>query len=149
MQFVEKNRRHNTMVNLWLFVLTFSTYSLVYWLLKRPQGFKSYVKRVFLLVLLTMPFNINGNVFTVIGNAESEKDVYSIFSLYQRAGDDALTFIGVSFYQRARNEAVAYIGAVGYQKAGRKTSLGVALAAYQYVTETGNERAFAFCTSLE
>ncbi len=50
---------------------------------------------------IALPINIGGNVFTIAGNAVAEKNVYSIFSVYQKAGQNAVTLIGLAPYQRA------------------------------------------------
>jgi hypothetical protein len=97
-----------------------------------------------IVALLCAPFNINGNIFTILGNAESEKNIFSIFSLYQRAdrgaynilglslyqraGRDAYSSFGLSLYQRADEDAVNFLGLSIYQRAGRDAySIGLSL----------------------
>ena len=135
------------MINLLLFILSFSIYFVIYWLLRRPQGVKSYRNTILSLAFLCMPFNINGNIFTVIGNAESEKNIFSILSFYQRAenstfalfgvpiyqhaGNDAFTLIGVSIYQHAGNNAITFIGVSFYQHAENDAFIAIGVVGYQ------------------
>ena len=119
------------MENLGLFVLTTLVYSGVWCYLKRPNGLLGYARRAGLMALLCLPININGNVFTVLGNAVSEKSVFSLCSLYQKAEKDAGTIIGLSGYQSAGQNAVTFIGLSGYQKAGQTALTGIGLSGYQ------------------
>jgi len=81
--------------------------------------------------LLTLPINVDGNVFTLFGNAAGEKGVYSISSFYQRSGGDALTIIGLGGYQEAEQDTTTVLGITGYQKAGQNAALDIGLAGYQ------------------
>src|SRR3989338_5773337 len=79
------------------------------------------VKKIFafaIAALLTMPVNINGNVFTVLGSAKG-KNVYSLFSIGQKADENAVALFG-SLYQNAGKEAITGIGIAGYQNAGKE-----------------------------
>lgn len=98
-----------------LFLLTVVVYSAVWCWLSKPALLKEYAKRVALIALLCVPININGYVFTAIGNAASQKSVYSLFSLYQKADRNAATLIGLAGYQKADNSALAGIGIAFYQ----------------------------------
>lgn len=94
-------------------------------------SWKRCAKMLALVALLTLPLNINGNVFTIAGNATAEKSVYSIFSFYQSAGQDVLTIFGLAGYQQAGQDAETTIGLAGYQNAGRDTMTALGLAGYQ------------------
>lgn len=80
------------MNNIELFVATTAVYFII-WKLSQIFSLDPDVislQRIFrelaIIALLCLPLNINGNVFTVLGNAESPKNAYSVFSLYQKAG---------------------------------------------------------------
>lgn len=150
------------MENILLFVLTVFLYSAIWIWLSPPGSFGKYVKRVALIALLSVPININGRVFTVIGNAAGEKSVFSVFSLYQRADGDAVTFLGLSGYQRAGNNAVTGAGISGYQRAGNEAVTILGLSGYQragnaqtivgiafYQNVEGNTRAFGVGSMLK
>ena len=96
------------MENIWLFLGTVAVYFGIWRLFDKPNGISQYLTRIGLIMALSVPLNINGNVFTVIGNAVSEKSVYAIASLYQHAGNDALTWIGITGYQRAGEKSRAF-----------------------------------------
>lgn len=110
---------------------------------------KKLLKITAILALLCLPVNINGHVFTVMGMAKSEKNVFSGISVYQegenvyslfaimqvarndafavfspfaiqKAGNDAVTIFGISGYQRAGHDAITWVGISGYQVAGKE-----------------------------
>lgn len=95
------------------------------------MSWSKYAKVLALVTLLALPLNIDGNVFTIAGNATAEKSVYSIFSLYQRAEYDAVTIIGLVGYQEAGQDAGTVFGLAGYQKAKRDAVIGIGFAGYQ------------------
>src|SRR3989344_9012705 len=64
---------------------------------------------VLVIVILAMPFNIGGNIWTMAGNARSEESVYSIFSVYQNAKKDAVSLVSVG-YQNAGTMTTQIIG---------------------------------------
>ena len=120
------------MENILLFAITVGIYSFIWFLFTDPVGWKKQVRRMALVALLVLPINIGGDVFTFAGNAIAEKSIYSIFSLYQKAeqnattiislayqktGQNAVTFAGLA-YQQAGQDAVTIVG-LTYQKAGR------------------------------
>ena len=140
------------MANIWLFLGTVALYSGIYWCLQKPQSVKAALSQFGLLAALCLPVNVNGYVLTVIGNAQGEKGVYSLCSLYQesqngdtfslvglagyqKAGHHAVTGIGLAGYQEAGNDAVTCFGLSGYQEAGNDAVTGVGLSGYQ---EAGN-----------
>ena len=96
-------------------------------------------------MLLALPIDIGGNVFTIAGNAVAEKNIYSLFSVYQQAGQDAVTGLGLA-YQRAGQNAVTGLGLAIYQKAGRGARVPISIALYQRVGE--KTRAFGAFLSL-
>ncbi len=108
------------MENLALFATTTLVYLGVWCWMKKPNGLAEYAKRAGIIALLCAPFNINGHIFTVLGNAVSEKNNIALCSLYQKAGQNVIT-IGLSGYQSAGQSAQTIIGLTLYQKAGEKT----------------------------
>lgn len=131
------------MKNIALFFLTVFCYFIFWWDLGGvPEGTSEYLLRIGILALLSAPFNIGGDVWTVFGNAESEKNMYSLFSFYQRAGQNAVTIFGLSYQeagrnawtvigasvQKAKEDALVCIGGAVYQKAANYavTFVGVA-----------------------
>lgn len=152
------------MENILLFAITVGIYSFIWFLFTDPVGWKKQVRRMALVALLVLPINIGGDVFTFAGNAIAEKSIYSIFSLYQKAeqnattiiglayqktGQNAVTFAGLAYqqagqdavtgiglaYQKAGQDAVTIVGLAGYQKAERETKVPIAIAIYQRVGE--------------
>jgi len=120
------------MENIWLFLLSVWVYSAVWGLIQTPPlPLKKLLKAVALIALLCLPLNIDGHVFTVIGNAKGEKGVYSLCSFYQESKGNVFTIVGVGGYQKAGRDAATLIGLAGYQKAGRNAELGIGLAGYQ------------------
>ncbi|OGM99226.1 MAG: hypothetical protein A2915_02850 [Candidatus Yanofskybacteria bacterium RIFCSPLOWO2_01_FULL_41_34] len=123
----------------------------IIWLIFSMRGLHvkrkpKYAKEFAIVALLCLPLNINGNVFTVLGNASSSNNIYSIFSLYQKAdqdafsllggiyqeaGYDATTFLGFEVYQKAGHDNVLVIGLSGYQKAENKNLLGIGISVFQ------------------
>ena len=97
--------------------------------LKKDLNFKAFFGKIFILAILCAPFNVNGNVYTIAGNATG-KNVYSIFSVYQEADDTALTVLSIAGYQRA-NRAIVMAGVVGYQDADDTAAVLIGLADYQ------------------
>lgn len=141
------------MTNLIIFGVTVVLYYAVSLVVKRPESIKNYFTRFILLAFLCMPININDNIFTVIGNATSEKNIYSIASLYQKAekdavaivaagyqkaGQDAVILWGVAGDQQAGRDAiVGIIGVVGHQQSGRVAVVGTGIAGYQFAPKVG------------
>src|SRR3989338_8618180 len=108
------------MKNLALFVATVAGYFGIWWYFGgAPEGFSGYAMRLGILALLSAPFNVKGTIWTVLGNAESEKSIYSLFSLYQKAGQHAFMFCGVAFYQRAGAQTETPYGLAVIQTVGR------------------------------
>jgi hypothetical protein len=143
------------MENLWIFAVTLVLYSLVLYfgvtyLVVKPISIKMGLKRLALLALLCLPLDINGYVFTVIGNGVGQKGIYSFCSLYQKTKGDALTMISLAGYQNAGRDAVTLIGITGYQNAGRDAWTFIGITVYQKVkNEKGHaERVFGTFTPL-
>ncbi|MDO8676751.1 MAG: hypothetical protein Q7K16_03865 [Candidatus Azambacteria bacterium] len=149
------------MENILIFAVTAAVYYFVWFFFTDPVGWKKQINRIALVAFLTLPLNIDGNVFTVIGNATSEKNVYSLSSVYQkaekdtftlisllgtqRAGQDAITIIGFSRYQQSKKSVIG-IGFVGYQRAEQEATTVLAVALYQRVGE--RTRAFGAFSTL-
>ncbi len=137
------------MKNMFLFAVTVLGYFGVWrYLGGMPESESEYVFRLGMLALLCAPFNINGNVWTVLGNATSPRSVYSIFSFYQYAkknagmifsflsyqkarGGDAIVLLGVSCCQKANDAAGVFIGFSFYQDSGRESCVFCGVSCYQ------------------
>lgn len=120
------------MFNLTLFSVSVGFYNLIWFLITgKPDMGTGYLVT---LVLLCAPFNIGGNIFTILGSARNKDgDVYSLFSLYQK-GKDVGSVFG-AFYQKAGNEAVVLFGLAGYQGAGNNVVVVIGLSGYQKAGE--------------
>lgn len=122
------------MTNLCLYILTTTVY-LGAWCAWSEYTRKKFSARLMLkmvawVLVLCLPLNINGNIFTVLGNAVSEKSVYSICSLYQKAEQNAFSIIGIGGVQKAnKGEALICLGITLSQEAGKEaaTCLGITL----------------------
>ncbi len=120
------------MKNIALFAVTVPGYfGLWWWLGGAPEEVSGYAFQLGILALLCAPWNINGNIWTVLGNAESEKSIYSLCSLYQKAGKHAVTIIGVSSQQHAERNAVMGIGISFLQNAGLHAVTFIGISLYQ------------------
>lgn len=122
------------MVNLVIFLITVA--SLLFgWIIYRIYFFentsgKKMGKVLAILIVLFVPFNLNGNVWTILGNGESEKNMFSVASFYQKANGHAISALGVLNYQEAEDMATTIVGVTGYQKA-RVSLLGFGIAGHQ------------------
>lgn len=134
------------MFNILLWVSTTSLYSWLWCLWQTPKSLGEYVWTVAIIAFLSIPFEINGSVWTVLGNARSKQNIFGLLSLYQvaeysafsilgsvyqKAGVDAATVVGISIYQKAGNEATTGLGLAIYQASSVSTML-IGLCAYQY-----------------
>src|SRR3989338_2166594 len=77
------------MENAVIFLATVLFYFGVWWLFICPAftaftGVNHTLKYLGIISVLCLPFNINGNVYTVLGNGESEKNMYSVFSITEQ-----------------------------------------------------------------
>lgn len=108
---------HVAIQNILLFFASVIGYFFLWGLWEIYRAYKGYpehtVKRNLLtlatIALLCIPFTINGNVYTVIGNARSENSIYSVFSAYQDAKKNAFAVFGVG-YIGGDKDAVEAIG---------------------------------------
>ena len=119
------------MTNLMFFGISVVAYFGIWFLFRKSTSVRGHMKRIGLLALLCVPFNVGGNVFTVLGSAKSEKSVYSFFSLYQEAGQDAITVLGLMPYQKAGRNAIVGVGLAGFQEANQDTLVPVGFVGYQ------------------
>ena len=110
------------MRNLILFVLTMLGYGfLVYTYVWEPHTIEGWITFGVVLGVLCAPFHKDGNVYTILGNAVSEKNSYAILPLLQNAKENS--YAAISFFQNAEKEAFSFIN-LGIQ-AGRKRALTV------------------------
>ncbi|MFH1759129.1 MAG: hypothetical protein ABH822_01030 [Patescibacteria group bacterium] len=145
------------MENLWWFlgtvILYYVTDHLLYHYYNNPCRInaewlsdKNLLKRLGIIALLCLPININDHVFTVLGNGVAEKSMWSVCSLYQKAGSHAVSGLalcqkagGTAFslfnffgYQRSENEnTISGVGIVSAQFAKRESVLAVGISGYQ------------------
>ena len=119
------------MANIWLFIASVSGYFGLWALANPTLEYKRHLRRFALLVLLCVPFEIGGNVFTVIGNAESDKNIYSVLSFYQKAKQSAYAVVTLLAGQTAGKNAYAFVNLLGDQKAGRDAVVGIGLPVFQ------------------
>src|SRR3989338_6635158 len=111
------------MDNIWFFLITVSVYSAIAISFGDyiRVSLKKFFKVIVTAMLLALPIDIGGNVFTIAGNAVAEKNIYSLFSVYQQAGQDAVTGLGLEIYQKAGRGARVPISIALYQRVGEKT----------------------------
>lgn len=120
------------MKNLTLFVATVAGYFGIWWYIGgAPEGVPGYALRFGVLALLSAPWNIRGNVWTILGNAESEGSIYSLFSLYQKAAHTAIACSGILLYQKAGDDAFCGIGVLFHQNADNDAKIAVGAAVWQ------------------
>lgn len=121
------------MENLWIYSFTVLVYLIALLSLKVSGAWtlKQCLQKLALLAVLCLPLNINGNIWTVFGNAVSEKNVYSVCSLYQEAKGDAISVVGLGGYQQAGQNAIIIAGISGYQLAKQEAVTGFGVAVYQ------------------
>lgn len=120
------------MENLIIFAVTLVLYSALSLLLFRPKDPKSLLKRVLFFAVLCIPFNIDGDIYTVIGNGISPTgSIYSLSSVYQSAKKDAVIITGVPIYQNAGRNVIMLFGLSGYQNAGKGAVTFFGLSGYQ------------------
>ncbi|MBI2057466.1 MAG: hypothetical protein HYT63_00560 [Candidatus Yanofskybacteria bacterium] len=94
------------------------------------------LKKLGIIILLCLPVNINGNVFTIMGNAIAEKSVYSVLSFYQKATDGVVfSFFGLGNVQFAKEDTFVFLGLPSYQKAGNAAFVFAGFPLYQEANE--------------
>ena len=122
------------MINFLIFLLTFVFYYIISLLILPPENLIVALEQAIVLLVLTLPFNINGNVFTFLGNARSKKNIYSLFSLYQHAEETAFALINCGY--QSSKYTTAFFSIFGYQHAKKEAiSFSGFLATYQYAGE--------------
>ncbi len=130
------------MENFWLWILTVVVYSVITLAFCEVENnLKSRARmaaRVLAWVMiLCAPFNVNGNIFTVLGNATSEKNIYSVLSVYQNAdGGNAFSALGFFTYQEAKEDSNVLLGITSCQKSGGESDLLFGLAICQKSMES-------------
>lgn len=151
------------MENITLFVITVFAYYVVWFLWESRErwteriALSKEVKRIALVMLLALPININGDVFTIAGNAVAEKSVLSLFSVYQWAGNNALSLVNIG-YQKSGYNSAAIIGfnyqesghnslsqmEIGFQKANNDAINGVGVVYQQALRDTSTFFSIAY-----
>ena len=72
---------------------------------------------ILIIFLISYPWKIKGNVFSLFGGANCSGSVYSLCPLIQVAKKNALGIIGPTLYQKAEENALLLISACNLQKA--------------------------------
>lgn len=121
------------MTNLWLFLGSVTVFFGIAYLLFPKTNVRGHAKRLALVAILCIPFDIGGNIFTILGSAESNGSIYSLVSLHQdakkdafafffagnqKAGKNAIVLFSVAVIQHAGNDAIVAVGIAGNQHAG-------------------------------
>ncbi|MDD5290182.1 MAG: hypothetical protein PHT40_03240 [Patescibacteria group bacterium] len=102
------------MNNFFWFLLSTIVFSGIWYLIKKPKG-KKLLKSVVIISLLSVPYNINNTIITPLGSGQG-KNIFSLFSLYQRADKTSYSMLG-GIYQRSNECSFAIFNLFGYQKA--------------------------------
>ncbi len=132
------------MENFSIFAVTVIFYFLVVVIFKGfPETLRSYVKNAVIIALLCLPININGNVYTLIGNAKGEENVTSVFSVYQDAEKHASTLILIGYQHSGENARAGFF--VGKQSAEKK-AFSVFFAGSQHAKEKAGAFVGVFLT---
>lgn len=125
------------MHNLVLFALTVAGYGGIAGLIAlannnwQPVPSKILLKRYAIMALLCLPVNIGGNVYTVMGNAEAEKNLYSVASIYGKAGGDIITVVNILGYEKAGGNVIVIAGLPLYLEAGNDAILGIGFSSFE------------------
>lgn len=97
-----------------------------------PKSKRSILKILALLAVLCLPINVGGSdIFTIAGNASSSGSVYSIASLYQNAGKDAVSLLGLLTCQKAGRNSVIVLGVSVCQESQNNSTLIMGVSIYQ------------------
>lgn len=115
---------------------------------------KTVLKNLIYAILLCIPFNYNGDIYTVLGNAKSENNIYSVMSFYQNAKGEAFSFFSIAGYQKAKtcsagfsvlsfkeaeNSSFSFAGILNVEKAKNKVTTMVGLPLYMKSKECNNQ----------
>ncbi len=134
------------MINVILFVITVAFWVIV-WdfittalrLIDKSKSSMSLFKKVIVVSLLSMPFSINGNIFTVLGNAKSEKGIYSLSSFYQDAnGGPAFAIFALPGYQHSKHLSLSFVSILNYQKSGGELGSFFPIVSIQIAKDNAN-----------
>jgi hypothetical protein len=89
------------------------------------------IRGYLLIFLISYPYEIKENVWSLFGGFSEKGSVYSFFGVYQKAERDAFQIVGLCLYQKAGNDAFQGAGLCLYQKAERDAFQVVGLCLYQ------------------
>lgn len=93
--------------------------------------------------ILSYPWRIGKNLYSLFGGMNSEGgSVWSLFSIYQIADDNAISLFSLSLCQKADNDAVIGLGFSLLQKAGENAAI---FAGFSFVQEAQNFQNGIFC----
>lgn len=110
------------LINLALFIVNTTILLIAYESTTYPASWSKSLKHLTIVALLSLPVNINDNIYTIFGSAVSDQDVCSVFSIFQSAERNAFAGLG-SIYQEAKNNAATIVGLSVYQHAGNHACL--------------------------
>ena len=82
------------------------------------------------IFLLSYPWKIRGNVFSLWGGF-GERDVASLFGIYQDAGRDAFQIFGLSIFQKGGRDATQVCGVSLIQRAIDSSVQGIGVSLFQ------------------
>lgn len=129
------------MINFEIFVISVVFWFGIFTLFVKQDKNKSlnwYFSYLLLAALLCIPFSYKGNLYTVLGSGVTENSIYSLSSLYQRAGNEAVASLGFVGYQEAEVIAATGVGLAIYQKSEHTAIIGLGLSLYQTAKKESN-----------
>lgn len=88
-------------------------------------------KYLVLVFLVSYPWKIKENVYSLFGGINAEGNVYSLITLFQKAGKDAFCIISLCGVQISGEKAISLIGISGYQKSDDDAWFGAGISIYQ------------------
>lgn len=119
-------------MNIALWLVTTGAYFVFSVFIWKCVGLTAALKRLGLVALLCLPVNVNGYVFTVLGNAVGEKGVYSVCSVYQESEKGSVvSIVGLTAYQKAKRTALIIGGVVGFQQSDEDVAVVAGIAGFQ------------------
>lgn len=125
--------------NLLLWAITVVIYGAVvlplqHWFAIKQLTLKAALRTVLIVAVLTMPFNLNGHIFTVFGNVVGKNEhVWALASLYQKTNGFSFTLLApFSVQLSSGNEGDAFAGiGIPLIQDGNHVALAVGVAPYQ------------------
>ncbi len=98
---------------------------------KVPKFLKKLRNRVIVSVVLTMPLNIGGNVFQIIGYGTSNGKMFSVISFYQEAKGTAGSIIAFGYQKSKTKNTATVVGILNYQNAKKDAMIAFGIPLFQ------------------